>query len=76
MRAEQPNLEVIGTIVGMEAGCIVVQTDDGNRLLCRGVKRLHRVQGFHSVPVGRRARVRLRPVRQDKTPLLVEVLRA
>ncbi len=67
-------VEAVGTIVGEEGGCVVVQMESGRRLPCRGVKRLHRPLGCFDVPVGRRARVRYRPALADNTPLIVEVL--
>jgi hypothetical protein len=76
MNSERPGLEeVVGTIVGTRAGCVVVELENGERLLCRSVRRLHRPLGFHSsIPIGRRARVRIAPVAENRRPLIVEVL--
>ena len=68
--------EAFGTIVGMHAGCVVVELDQGNEVLCRSVKRLHRPFGFFTFPVGKRVRIRLHPVAKNKRPLIVEVLDA
>ena len=68
-----PGEDTIGTIVGLQAGCVVVRLDTGKEVLCRSVTRLHRPLGFFSVPYGRRAKSS--DTRgADKTPLLVEVL--
>lgn len=66
--------EAFGTIVGVEANCVVVDLDDGDEILCRSVKRLHRPLGFYTVPVGRRVRIRMYSVTNNKRPLILEVL--
>lgn len=68
-----PREDTIGTIVGVQAGCVVVRLDTGEEVLCRSVARLHRSLGFFSVPYGRRAKISFTKG-ADKTPLLVEVL--
>jgi hypothetical protein len=68
--------EAFGTIVGVDAGCVVVELDNGDEILCRSVKRMHRPLGFFTVPVGKRVRVRLHPVAKNKRPLILEVLDA
>ena len=67
--------EVIGTVVVLKGGSVVVRLADGSEVLCRSAMRLHRPLGFHLVPVGRQARVRFHPVKPERMPLLVEVLR-
>lgn len=71
---KQPPAEVaIGTIVGVQSGCVLVQLDTGDHILCRSVKRLHRPLGFLTVPYGRRAKIRLSPEHRRR-PLIVAVL--
>jgi hypothetical protein len=70
---EQNTNDTIGTIVGVQAGCVVVQLDTGDQVLCRSVKRLHRPLGFFTVPYGRRAKISYSKG-ADKTPILVKVL--
>ena len=65
--------EAVGTIVGTKGGDVVVRLDNGEELLCRSMRRLHRSLGFYVVPVGRRARIRF-PLNERKLPLIVEVL--
>jgi hypothetical protein len=69
-----PAEDTIGTIVGVQAGCVVVRLGTGEEILCRSVKRLHRPLGFFTVPFGRRAKISYTRG-ADKTPLLVEVLK-
>jgi hypothetical protein len=73
MTDDSPLRDVTGTIVGARAGCVVVQLDTGEEVLCRGLKRLHRPLGFYTIPRGRRARISFTQG-ADKTPLLIEVL--
>lgn len=49
----------IGTIVGMQGGCVLVRTSDGSEILCGGVAALHRKAGCFSIRAG--IRVRLTP---------------
>ncbi len=65
--------ETFGTIVGVSGGCVVVQQEDGEEVLCRNVNRLHRPLGFLTVPIGRRVRIRW-PCSQNRRPLILEVL--
>jgi hypothetical protein len=73
MPAPSPPREAIGRIVGDENGSVVVELDSGERVACRGIRTLHRKQGFTTLPIGKRAKIRF----SDKTarqPLLVELL--
>ena len=63
----------IGTIIGLQGGCIIVEMVNGERVSCRGIRRLHQHLGFFDVPAGRRAIIRFRKS-QKKQPLLVDVL--
>lgn len=67
--------EVFGTIVGVDAGCVVVGLDNGEEVLCRSVKRMHRPLGYFTVPIGKKVRVRLDSV-ANRRPLILEVLNA
>jgi len=69
-----PAEDTIGTIVGIQLGCVVVKLDTGEEVLCRSAKRLHRPLGFFTVPYGQRAKVSY-PRVTDRMPLLVEVLK-
>lgn len=76
MSARSPAPEdAIGTIVGLDAGCVLVRLETGDEVLCRGVVRLHRPLGFMTVPYGRRVRIRHVPG-QRKRPWIVAVLDA
>ena len=70
---EQNDIDLRGTIVGIQAGCVVVQLDRGDQVLCRSVARLHRPLGFFNVPYGRRVKIEYSRG-NDSTPLLIEVL--
>lgn len=77
MVEERTNMEpqeAFGTIIGTDAGCVVVKLEGGNEILCRSVRRMHRPLGFFMVPIGRRARVRLTPNSANHRPLILEVL--
>lgn len=69
----QDSTDAIGIIVGVQAGCVVVQLPTEDRVLCRSVTRLHRPLGFLTFPYGRRARISYSNC-ADKRPLLVEIL--
>jgi hypothetical protein len=76
MTSDQPDPEeAVGTILGIKDGSVVVRLANGNDIRCRSAKRLHRPLGFLQVPIGRRARVRFHATKQERMPLIVEVLR-
>jgi hypothetical protein len=75
MTNQPPSKNAVGKIVGFhKSGLIIVRLQNGDELLCRGAKMLHRRLGFYTIPVGRRARVRLRPGITNRKPLILEVL--
>ncbi|MCC9607095.1 hypothetical protein LOC68_14560 [Blastopirellula sp. JC732] len=65
--------EAIGTVIGFAAGCVVVQLSDGSEVICRGVKRIHRIYGCFTPRIGQRFLIRYSrgPAR---LPLLIKVL--
>jgi hypothetical protein len=66
--------DTIGTIVGIQSGCVVVELGTGELVLCRSLTRLHRPLGFFTVPYGRCAKISCTKG-ADRMPLLVEVLK-
>ncbi len=48
---------VRGTIIGMQAGCVVVRCANGDKVLCGGLKDLHQKWGFFSLPIGQSVRI-------------------
>lgn len=67
--------EAIGTVVRVEERwCVVVRLDNGDTVRCRISRVVRRNLRFGIMPHWRRVRIRFRPIRKDRTPLIVELL--
>jgi len=76
MNSEEPHApEAVGRIIGIKGGSVIVRMDNGDEILCRSAKRLHRPLGFLHVPMGQLARLRFHPTNGERMPLILEVLR-
>jgi hypothetical protein len=73
MTAPSANREAIGRIVGHKNNGIVVEFNTGEQVICRGIRTLHRKLGYHTVPIGQRAKIRFSE-KPGRLPLLIEVL--
>jgi len=66
--------DLIGVIIGEEAGCVLVRLSDGDEIQCRGLKDLHGKWGFLRFPMGRQVRISGRYAGTGRRPRIVEVL--
>jgi hypothetical protein len=64
----------VGVIVGVKAGCVVVQMSDGAEVLCRGLKDLHDKWGFFAVPLGQKVQISQPIEGNSRRPRLVGII--
>jgi hypothetical protein len=73
MTAPSADREAIGRIVGQENNGLIVELESGEHVICRGIKTLHRKLGYHTLPLGQRAKIRYSD-KPGRSPLLIEVI--